>query len=41
MPLLGTVVNDAAEGIAFGAPLETLTHRWGFFAKVADIALVL
>ena len=41
VPLLGTVVNDAAERVAFGASLKGFTLRWGFFAKVADIALVL
>lgn len=41
VPLLGTVVNDAAEGITFGASHEVFTLRWGFFAKVADFALVL
>ena len=41
MSSLGTVVNHAAEGIAFGTPLESGTLRRGFLAKVADVTLVL
>lgn len=40
IPSLGTVVNHAAEGIALSTPLEGGTVRRGFFAKVADVALV-
>ena len=38
---LGTIVNHAAEGIAFGTPLESGSLRRGLLAKVADVALVL
>ena len=40
MSSLGAVVNHAAEGIAFGTPLESGPLCRGFLAKVADVALV-